>query len=81
MGMVPVCLRLEKDVHQKLREEAGRRGLSLAALVREVIGERFTDASRSERDVSAAMAFVGSGRSGKGDISTHHDEYLAGLRK
>lgn len=37
--------------------------------------------AKSEIDLSKAMTFVGKGRCGKRDVSIHHDDYLAGVRK
>ena len=36
---------------------------------------------KSEIYISKAMAFVGRGNCGKKDVSTYHDDYLAGMRK
>ena len=81
MGMVRIHVQMEKDLHQRLRAEATRRGVSVAALVREMVGEHLAVSGPTHPDYSKLWALVGSGRSGKSDVSTHHDDYLAGLRE
>lgn len=80
-GMVRMHVALEESLHERLREEAARRGLSMAALVRELVRERLPSPLRQERDFPKLEAFIGSGRGSASDVSVHHDDYLAGKRK
>lgn len=77
--MVRVHVQLTEEQHRRLREEAFRRGTSISALVREWTNEGLGLKPRSDKDVAAAMAFVGAGRDSATDVSERHDEYLAGL--
>ncbi len=81
MGLVRTQIQLKPEQHRKLKEEAFRRGMSLSALVREILEHRYARRPPKKIDLEKAWAFVGAGRSGASDVSEHHDDYLAGKRK
>lgn len=70
---------LEQDHHRALRTEAAREGISMAELLRRLIGRHLSDRSGSGHvPAEAYLRLVGLGRSGRSDISERHDAYLAG---
>jgi len=77
--MVRTQIQLTEEQARELKRLARERDVSVAALIRESIDEVIRSRgtlSRNEQ-VSRALAAVGAFRSGKGDISDRHDEYLA----
>lgn len=67
---------LDPDDHRRLVEEARRRGVSLAALLREIVHERF--APRSAPDGEGFQALVGIIDTGElTDIAHREDAYKA----
>lgn len=81
MGLVRTQIQLRPEQHRKLKEEAFRRGMSLSALVREILEQRYGRHPRKKIDLEKAWAFVGAGRDSATDVAEHHDDYLAGKRK
>ncbi len=81
MALVRTQVQLKPEQHRKLKEEAFRRGISLSALLREILDQRYAQRPPRKIDLEKAWAFVGAGRSGASDVSVHHDDYLAGKRK
>lgn len=81
MGLVRTQVQLKPEQHRKLKEEAFRRGMSLSALVREILEQRYARRPPKKIDLEKAWAFVGAGRDSATDVSVHHDDYLAGKRK
>ncbi len=72
---VPFQFYLSPEAAGRLARTAKRRGVSKAALVREYVGRGLAaDVPRGE---DPALAIVGLGRSGRRDVSSRHDEYLA----
>jgi hypothetical protein len=71
--MVRTQITVSQEQMAGLRAEAQRRGISIAALLREAI-----DGVLQERDRRYARALdtVGSGRSDLGDLADEHDRYL-----
>ena len=67
---------LDADDHRRLRDEAHRRGLSLAALLREIVRERL--APRPPPDLAGFDALIGIVDSGEPtDVARHEDDYKA----
>lgn len=65
---------LDPDDHRRLREEAHRRGLSLAALLREIVRERLTP--RSVHDPVGFDALIGIVDAGEPtDVARHEEDY------
>ena len=75
--VVRTQVQLRPDQHRRLREEAFRRGISVSALLRELVDERLPRRRRTQREIEQAMAFVGIGRGLPDDIVERHDDYLA----
>ncbi len=77
--MVRTQISFEEDQMRRLRRAASRRGVSIAAIVREAvereIGEE--DAVRRARMTRALTATDAGFRSGRSDISQRHDDHLA----
>jgi hypothetical protein len=71
---------LEREQAERLRALAAERGVSMAHLVREAVdrvyGSALAPPSRDEL-WERAMSVVGSGSSGREDVSANHDEHLA----
>jgi post-segregation antitoxin (ccd killing protein) len=69
---------LTEDQMRRLRQEARRRGVPIAAVVRDAV-DRVVPGSAASRSVAFARALAATGRfdSQTGDIAARHDE-LAG---
>ncbi len=74
--MVRTQISLTEDQMTRAREEARRRGVSVAALVREALDHMLGGAG-DEQVCERAKAAVGGFRSGERHISEHHDQALA----
>lgn len=73
-----VQIRLDEDTYQALKQEAHRRGLSMSALLRQLVDEHLAPGRRRLR--YGDFTFIGSGESEPSDldpISERHDEVLA----
>jgi len=81
MGLVRTQVQFDEEQHRKLKEEAFQRGISVSALLREIVDGRFAPRPRRKRELRKLWAFIGSGRSDASDVSIHHDNYLSGQRK
>lgn len=68
---------LDTEQHRALRIEAAREGVSMAALLRRIVG-RYIDERRGTPKVphDTYMKIVGLGSSGRTDVSERHDAYL-----
>jgi hypothetical protein len=79
--MIRTQISLTEDQMRRLRHEARRRHVSLAAVVRDAV-ERVVpddDAQRAGR-IDALLAAAGSVASGTGSVARDHDAILAGDR-
>ena len=66
---------------RRLRREARRRHVSLAAVIRDAVDRVVPDEDRLRRDrIEALLAAAGSAASGTGLVAREHDEALAGER-
>ena len=82
MGKVRTQVQLEKEEYEWLKTEAYRRRSSISSILREAIDSiSGIKKTRSGIDITKAMAFVGRKNCGKRDVSIHHDDYLAGVKK
>lgn len=74
--MVRTIIQLPEDQAVALAQEARRRGVSKAAVVREALKPLL---AREDGDaaVGKALAAAGSGASGVSDLAERHDAYLA----
>jgi predicted DNA-binding protein len=73
--MIRTQISLTEEQMHRLRSEAKRRGISLAALVREAVDAQVGDDEWDARK-RRAMEIVGAFHSGRSDISERHDIYL-----
>lgn len=72
-------LQLDEPTYESLRRRAFQRGISMAALIRELLQEKL-GTTPSRRLSLEDFPFIGSGRSEPGNldpISERHDEALA----
>jgi Mobilization protein NikA len=63
------------------QREPGPPRPTVPARLRESVLAQLKAASPPRDDHEALRAFIGCGRSGRPDVSLHHDDYLAGLRE
>jgi hypothetical protein len=78
-AMVRTQVQLTKEQVRELKRLADRHSASVAEMVRRAIDEllaRQHEVSRAELK-QRALAVAGRYRSGRSDISRHHDDYLA----
>jgi plasmid stability protein len=75
--MTRTQLQLDDDTYEALRVRAHRERRSMSAVAREVLREGLSVAEPGSASVRSAFTFVGSGASGRSDISVRHDEALA----
>lgn len=62
---------------RELRRLARMRGTSMAALIREAVDRTYGASGHEPTRWERALASVGGFRSGRLDVSEHHDELLA----
>ena len=76
--MIRTQVSLTEEQMRRLRREARRRHVSLAAIVRDAVDQVVPDEgdARSAR-VDALLEVAGSAASGSGDVARDHDEVLA----
>ena len=81
--MVRTQIQLTEEQARKIKGLAAARGVSMAEVIREAIEEtmRSGPGSSSEEKRRRALEVVGKFRSGKKDVSTKHDDYLAHVFK
>lgn len=79
--MIRTQVSLTEQQMARLRREARRRGISLAAVVRDAVDRSIPDdeAARLARLEQALLA-AGSVASGSGDVAVGHDDVLSGER-
>ncbi len=79
--MIRTQVSLTEEQMRRLRREARRRHVSLAAVVRDAVDQVVPDEddARSDR-IDALLEVAGSAASGSGDVAREHDEVLAGER-
>jgi len=63
---------LEPEQHRSLKREAAEKEISLAELLRQIVGGYI----RRERSREDFFKIVGLGRSGKSNVAEEHDRYL-----
>jgi hypothetical protein len=73
--MIRTQISLPDDQMRRAKLAAGRRGISLAALVRRALDRELALDPESRRDAAAAE-LRGRYRSGRSDVAEHHDEHL-----
>ncbi len=70
----PIQIYIEPRQDEALGVLSKKKGVSKAAIIRESV-EKYLKELPVEED--SAMGLIGLGSSGKGDLSTKHDKYLA----
>ena len=77
--MVRTQIQLTETQAQSLKRLAHRHGLSMAELIRRGVDRVLTSGitTTPERNKRKALAASGRFRSGRRDVSVHHDRYLA----
>jgi len=74
----PIQIYLEPAQDRSLRALSQREGISLAALIRRTIDHYLADLPVEE---DPALQVIGLGHSGREDMSSRHDDYLAALTR
>jgi hypothetical protein len=74
----PIQIYLEPAQDKALRLLARREGISLAELIRRTIDHYLAELPVED---DPALQVVGLGRSGRKDLASKHDDYLAALAK
>jgi hypothetical protein len=79
--MIRTQVSLTQDQMRRLRREARRRHVSMAAVIRDAVDQAVPDEDRSRRDrIDVLLLAAGSVASGTGTIAQDHDDLLAGER-
>ncbi len=79
--MIRTQISLTDDQMRRLRREARRRHVSLAAVIRDAVDRVVPDEDAQRRDrVEMLLASAGSVSSGTGVVARDHDAELAGER-
>ncbi|SHJ27859.1 CopG family transcriptional regulator [Desulfofundulus thermosubterraneus] len=68
---------LHPDQHRALLNEARRKGISLAELIRQIVSEHLERRGGRKAPKEAFLRIIGMGASGRNDVSERHDYYLA----
>ncbi|GMV86303.1 MAG: hypothetical protein AMXMBFR80_21580 [Dehalococcoidia bacterium] len=81
MTVIRTQVSLTEEQMKRLRQEARRRRVSLAALIREAVDRTVPgeDAERAAR-IEVLLEVAGSASSGSGTVATDHDDVLGGDR-
>jgi len=75
-GIVRTQVQLTDEQATRLRRAAAKRGVSMAALIREALDE-LPDTGSEDGRWDRALAAVGAGASGLSNVSSDHDRHLA----
>ncbi len=76
MKRIPIGL--TEPQHERLRREARRRHVSVAALVRDAVDRAYPEEDDARRAAwERSLAVIGTFHSGASDVAERHDEYLA----
>ena len=79
--MIRTQISLTEAQMQRLRAEARRRHVSLAAVIRDAVDRVVPDENARQRDrIDRLLAAAGSAASGTGSIARDHDAVLGGER-
>jgi len=79
--MLRTQVSLTEEQMARLRREARRRGVSLAAVVRDAVDRAVPDEDMARIDrLERALRAAGSVASGTGDVAVRHDDVLSGER-
>ncbi|HEY6058660.1 MAG TPA: CopG family transcriptional regulator [Candidatus Limnocylindrales bacterium] len=76
--MIRTQISLTESQMRRLRKAAKDRQTSIAAVIRDAVDATVPDEEEERRKrFERALAFVGAGNSGLGDLAERHDDYLA----
>lgn len=79
--MIRTQVSLTEEQMLRLRREARRRHVSLAAVVRDAVDQVVPDQERGRNDrLDALLEVAGTAASGRGDVARGHDEVLTDER-
>jgi hypothetical protein len=79
--MIRTQVSLTESQMRRLRREARRRHVSMAAIIRDAVDRVVPDEDARRRDrIDALLAAAGSAASGTGLVARNHDTELAGDR-
>jgi hypothetical protein len=73
--MIRTQIQLDEADFERVRREAGRRGCSVSAFVRDSVRAALAECERDGRRL-AVREVAGKYRSGRGDLARNHDGYL-----
>lgn len=76
MQMVRTQLQLDDKTYDAVRSRAHRERKSMSAVVREILQAHLEPKETVPVDLRKRFSFIGSGSSGRSDISVRHDEAL-----
>ena len=68
---------MDEDTFERVRREAFESGKSMAALIRDLLKERFGTKPKPKYRSIEDFTFIGIGKGGPPDLAEKHDEYLA----
>jgi hypothetical protein len=69
---------LNPEEHRKLKTEAGKRRVSMAELMRQLVRHYFEHRGEGPpASADALLKIISLGSSGRSDVSVKHDNYLA----
>jgi len=74
--MVRTQIQLTEEQARRVRKMAGELGISGAELIRRTLDEVLAKSPQDQRRRMRALGIVGIARSGTGDLSSRHDDYL-----
>jgi len=74
--MIRTQIQLEERQAAALRRLAAERGVSIAELIRRAIDESLLQRGDGIARYRRALAVLGKGRSGAGDVGSRHDDYF-----
>jgi len=72
-------IQLDESLYEQLKELAHARRVSLAGVIRELLGKALGQVKpkKKKKMLISQFKFIGSGRSKEHNISEKHDDYLA----